>query len=41
MPPIGATVDLNKDGVVCHRIFAGPAEEFLYANVIDNTAAPH
>ena len=41
VPPIGATVDLNKDGVVCYRIFAGRAEEILFANVIDNTAAPH
>jgi hypothetical protein len=41
IPPIGPVVDLNKDGVVCYRIFNGPAEEKLFANVIDNTAAPH
>jgi hypothetical protein len=41
IPPIGPVVDLNKDGVVCYRIFNGPAEEKLFANVIDNTSAPH
>jgi hypothetical protein len=41
VPPIGATVDLNDDGIVCYRLFAGPAGEKLFANVIDNTAAPH
>jgi hypothetical protein len=39
-PPIGAFVDLNDDGIVCFSIFKGAAEEILFANVIDNIAAP-